>query len=100
MRYLDTVPFDLDPFQLSACESVEQGRGVLVAAPTGAGKTAVAEFAIFAALQDPVAKVFYTTPMKALSNQKYTELVEVYGPREIGLLTGDTSINPHARVVI
>jgi Superfamily II RNA helicase len=55
-RYLDTVPFDLDPFQHSACESVEQGRGVLVAAPTGAGKTAVAEFAIFAALQDPVAK--------------------------------------------
>jgi len=73
---------------------------VLVAAPTGAGKTLVAEFAIYLALQQPLVKVFYTTPMKALSNQKYTELVERYGASEIGLLTGDTSINPHARVVI
>lgn len=98
--FVETIPFDLDPFQHSACESVEQGRGVLVAAPTGAGKTAVAEFAIYLALQDPDAKVFYTTPMKALSNQKYTELVEAHGASEVGLLTGDTSINPHARVVI
>ena len=96
----DTLAFDLDAFQVSACESVEAGRGVLVAAPTGAGKTAVAEFAIFLALGQPETKVFYTTPMKALSNQKYTELVEVYGHDKIGLLTGDTSINPHARVVI
>ena len=73
---------------------------MLVAAPTGAGKTLVAEFAIFLALGQPRVKVFYTTPMKALSNQKFTELVEAYGASEIGLLTGDTSINPHARVVI
>lgn len=98
--YRDTLAFDLDPFQVASCESVEAGRGVLVAAPTGAGKTAVAEFAIFLALQTTDAKVFYTTPMKALSNQKYTELVEQYGASQIGLLTGDSSINPHARVVI
>jgi len=98
--YRETLPFDLDDFQVSSCQSVEAGRGVLVAAPTGAGKTAVAEFAIFLALQQPLVKVFYTTPMKALSNQKYTELVERYGPEEIGLLTGDTSVNPHARIVI
>ena len=98
--YRETLAFDLDPFQVASCESVEAGRGVFVAAPTGAGKTAVAEFAIFLALQTTEAKVFYTTPMKALSNQKYTELVEVYGASQIGLLTGDTSINPHARVVI
>ncbi|MDR9396658.1 DEAD/DEAH box helicase [Pontimonas sp.] len=98
--YRESLAFDLDPFQIASCESVEAGRGVLVAAPTGAGKTAVAEFAIFLALQTRTAKVFYTTPMKALSNQKYTELVEEYGASQIGLLTGDTSINPHARVVI
>jgi len=98
--YRETLAFDLDDFQITSCESVESGRGVLVAAPTGAGKTAVAEFAIYLALQQPLVKVFYTTPMKALSNQKYTELVERYGPDEIGLLTGDTSVNPHARVVI
>ncbi len=98
--YRESIAFDLDSFQVAACQSVESGRGVLVAAPTGAGKTAVAEFAIFLALRQPLVKVFYTTPMKALSNQKYTELVERYGHEEIGLLTGDTSINPHARVVI
>ena len=99
-KYRQSVSVDLDPFQEHSCRAVEDGRGVLVAAPTGAGKTLVAEFAIFLALQQPLVKVFYTTPMKALSNQKYTELVERYGATEIGLLTGDTSINPHARVVI
>lgn len=98
--YRDTLPFDLDDFQFLAAQAVEAGRGVLVAAPTGAGKTAVAEFAIFLALQTSAVKVFYTTPMKALSNQKYTELVERYGAGEIGLLTGDTSVNPGARIVI
>ena len=95
-----SLSFDLDPFQIQSCESVESGRGVLVAAPTGAGKTIVAEFAIHLALQQAEVKVFYTAPMKALSNQKYQELVERYGYSEIGLLTGDTSINPGARVVI
>jgi ATP-dependent RNA helicase HelY len=95
-----SLSFDLDPFQIQSCESVESGRGVLVAAPTGAGKTIVAEFAIHLALQQAEVKVFYTAPMKALSNQKYQELVERYGYSEIGLLTGDTSINAGARVVI
>ena len=63
--------FDLDPFQLSACNAIDDGRSVLVAAPTGAGKTVVAEFAIFLAMQSSATKVFYTAPMKALSNQKY-----------------------------
>jgi ATP-dependent RNA helicase HelY len=99
-RFREIQPFDLDPFQIQACESVEAGRGVLVAAPTGAGKTIVAEFAIHVAMAQPDVKVFYTTPMKALSNQKFQELVEAYGPDRVGLLTGDTSINPRAQVVI
>ena len=92
--------FDLDPFQIAAGDALDQGRSVLVAAPTGAGKTIVAEFAIWLAMRQPTAKVFYTTPMKALSNQKYQELVDVYGETEVGLLTGDTNVNPRARVVV
>jgi ATP-dependent RNA helicase HelY len=99
-QFRHRIAFDLDPFQMSACESVEAGKGVLVAAPTGAGKTIVAEFAVFLALSQANVKVFYTAPMKALSNQKFQELVATYGPEEIGLLTGDTSINPRARIVI
>jgi ATP-dependent RNA helicase HelY len=93
-------PFPLDPFQLESCRSLEQGHGVLVAAPTGAGKTVVADFAVYLAQQNLDDKVFYTTPMKALSNQKFQDLVAVYGPDAVGLLTGDTSINPTARIVI
>ncbi|MDQ1608359.1 MAG: ATP-dependent helicase HelY [Microbacteriaceae bacterium] len=92
--------FDLDPFQRNACARLEEGRSVLVAAPTGAGKTIVAEFAVYLAMQEPSAKVFYTAPMKALSNQKFQELVAEYGPDEVGLLTGDTNINSHARIVV
>jgi ATP-dependent RNA helicase HelY len=92
--------FDLDEFQLAACASIEHGNSVLVAAPTGAGKTIVAEFAIFLAMQERQDKVFYTAPMKALSNQKFQELVAEYGPDEVGLLTGDTNINSTARVVV
>ncbi|MGW8433144.1 DEAD/DEAH box helicase [Curtobacterium sp. Csp2] len=92
--------FDLDPFQTAACDALDQGRSVLVAAPTGAGKTIVAEFAIWLAMRQPTPKVFYTTPMKALSNQKYAELVQAYGESEVGLLTGDTNVNPRARVVV
>jgi ATP-dependent RNA helicase HelY len=94
------LKFDLDPFQRSACARLEEGRSVLVAAPTGAGKTLVAEFAVYLAMQEPNAKVFYTAPMKALSNQKFQELVAEYGADEVGLLTGDTNINSHARVVV
>ncbi|MEO7015833.1 MAG: DEAD/DEAH box helicase [Leifsonia sp.] len=92
--------FELDPFQLEACASLENGRSVLVAAPTGAGKTIVAEFAVFLAMREASAKVFYTAPMKALSNQKYQELVEEYGPESVGLLTGDTNVNSRARIVV
>lgn len=92
--------FDLDHFQIASCESVEDGRGVLVAAPTGAGKTIVAEFAVYLAMHQAQVKVFYTTPMKALSNQKFQELAATYGQAEVGLLTGDSSVNPRARIVV
>ena len=94
-----TLEFELDDFQRQACRSLQEGRGVLVAAPTGAGKTIVGEFAIYLALQRGL-KAFYTTPIKALSNQKFTELTEKYGPGNVGLLTGDTSINGDAQVVV
>jgi len=94
------MPFGLDPFQRQACEAIEAGSSVLVAAPTGAGKTVVAEFAIHMTMEAPTGRVFYTTPMKALSNQKHRELTEVYGPASVGLLTGDTSINGDARIVV
>lgn len=92
--------FDLDAFQIAACTAFEEGKSVLVAAPTGAGKTIIAEFAIFRAMQDATSKVFYTAPMKALSNQKFQELVAEYGPDEVGLLTGDTNVNSGARIVV
>jgi ATP-dependent RNA helicase HelY len=97
--FVRTLEFELDDFQRQACRSLQEGRGVLVAAPTGAGKTIVGEFAIYLALQRGL-KAFYTTPIKALSNQKYTELADKYGPANVGLLTGDTSINGEARVVV
>lgn len=99
-EFVRVQPFPLDPFQLESCRSLEQGHGVLVAAPTGAGKTVVADFAVYLAQQNLDDKVFYTTPMKALSNQKFQDLVAVYGTDQVGLLTGDTSINPTARIVI
>ena len=92
--------FDLDPFQRASCGALDEGRSVLVAAPTGAGKTVVAEFAVFLAMQEPGAKVFYTTPIKALSNQKFQEFVDVWGSDSVGLLTGDTNINSGARIVV
>ena len=92
--------FELDPFQIEACEALEDGRGVLVAAPTGAGKTVVAEFAVHLTLARPHGRVFYTAPIKALSNQKFREFATRYGEEAVGLLTGDTSVNPSARVVV
>lgn len=91
--------FELDPFQIESCRALESGHGVLVCAPTGAGKTVVGEFAVHLAL-DAGRKCFYTTPIKALSNQKYSELVERYGADAVGLLTGDSSINSNAPVVV
>ncbi len=91
--------FPLDDFQLRACRELEAGRGVLVAAPTGSGKTLVGEFAVHLARQQG-RKCFYTTPIKALSNQKYADLVARYGPDDVGLLTGDNSVNGEAPVVV
>lgn len=92
--------FDLDDFQREACNALESGSSVLVAAPTGAGKTSVAEFAVYLLMRQPVGRLFYTTPIKALSNQKFLELRSQWGVDQVGLLTGDTSVNPHARVVV
>ena len=92
-------PFDLDPFQHEACEALERGSGVLVCAPTGAGKTVVGEFAVHLALAQG-RKCFYTTPIKALSNQKFNDLVHRHGADKVGLLTGDNSINGDAPVVV
>ncbi len=91
--------FPLDDFQVRACQEVEDGRGVLVAAPTGSGKTIVGEFAIHLALATG-RKCFYTTPIKALSNQKYNDLVARYGEDQVGLLTGDNSVNGEAPMVV
>jgi ATP-dependent RNA helicase HelY len=92
-------PFPLDDFQRRACHEIEEGRGVLLAAPTGSGKTVVGEFAIHLA-RSTGRKCFYTTPIKALSNQKFNDLVERYGPEDVGLLTGDNVVNSEAPVVV
>ena len=98
-RFAAGLGFGLDPFQRQACAALEAGRGVLVAAPTGAGKTVVGEFAVHLALAAG-RKAFYTTPIKALSNQKYAELCRRHGSDRVGLLTGDSSINSEAPVVV
>lgn len=92
-------PFELDEFQKEACGCISQGKSVVVCAPTGAGKTVIAEHAIHCALEKGE-KVFYTTPLKALSNQKYNDFSEKYGADKVGLLTGDTSINRNAQIVV
>ena len=97
--FADGYGFAFDDYQREACAHVEAGSGVLVAAPTGAGKTIVGEFAVFLALEQG-RKCFYTTPIKALSNQKYADLVRRHGADRVGLLTGDSSINSEAPVVV
>ena len=91
--------FPFDPFQRAACEFLEGGSSVLVAAPTGAGKTVVGEFAAWFALTGG-GKAFYTTPIKALSNQKYGDFLGAYGADKVGLLTGDNSVNGDAPIVV
>ena len=95
-----TEAFALDPFQQQAIAAIDRGESVLVAAPTGAGKTVVAEHAVARVLEAPTGRVFYTTPIKALSNQKYGDLVRRHGADDVGLLTGDNSINGDAPVVV
>lgn len=97
--FVSVLSFELDPFQREACEALEDGHGVLVCAPTGAGKTVVGEFAVHLALGQG-AKCFYTTPIKALSNQKFADLTARYGADKVGLLTGDSSINGDSPVVV
>ncbi|MYZ36708.1 MULTISPECIES: DEAD/DEAH box helicase [unclassified Streptomyces] len=97
--FREMYDFALDPFQIEACQALEGGKGVLVAAPTGSGKTIVGEFAVHLALAKG-RKCFYTTPIKALSNQKYADLAKRYGADKVGLLTGDNSVNSEAPVVV
>ncbi|GAB2794400.1 DEAD/DEAH box helicase [Streptomyces daliensis] len=97
--FRDLYDFDLDAFQVEACQALEAGKGVLVAAPTGSGKTIVGEFAVHLALTQG-RKCFYTTPIKALSNQKYNDLAKRYGADRVGLLTGDNSVNSDAPIVV
>src|SRR5436189_156887 len=99
VRFSRAYPFPLDQFQRTAIEALHGGESVLVAAPTGSGKTVVAEFAVERALSHR-RKAFYTTPLKALSNQKYGDFMSRYGAGRVGLLTGDNSINSEAPVVV
>ena len=101
LEYFESrLEFPLDEFQRTACRQLEDGRSVLVAAPTGSGKTVVAEFAVMLARRERDARVFYTTPIKALSNQKFHELCDEYGEEEVGLLTGDVNVRGDAPVVV
>ena len=99
VEFSDSFDFPLDDFQIKSLHYVEDGNGLLVAAPTGAGKTVVGEFAAYLALRKGK-KCFYTTPIKALSNQKFTEFVAKFGEENVGLLTGDTNINSEAPVLV
>ena len=98
-EFAAAYPFALDAFQVRALDALDAGRSVLVAAPTGSGKTVVAEYAVAKALAEG-GKAFYTTPIKALSNQKFGDLGRLYGVEKVGLLTGDNSINGDAPVVV
>jgi ATP-dependent RNA helicase HelY len=97
--FLRRFSFALDPFQIEAINAISAGESVVVAAPTGSGKTVVAEYAIDVALAEGK-RAFYTTPLKALSNQKFHDLVAVHGAQNVGLLTGDNVVNGDAPVVV
>src|SRR5271156_5487420 len=92
-------PYKLDDFQLEAIKHLQEGKNVVVCAPTGAGKTAIAEYAVAMVMQSGK-RCFYTTPLKALSNQKFHDFQVMYGEDKVGLLTGDMSINRDAPVVV
>jgi DNA-binding NtrC family response regulator len=91
--------FALDPFQLDAIRAIQDGKSVIVSAPTGSGKTLVAEFAIHATLARQ-RRIAYTTPLKALSNQKYADFCRQFGSEHVGILTGDVKVNARASVVV
>ncbi len=94
-----SFPFELDDFQKEAFKHINNDKSVVVCAPTGAGKTVIAEHAIHKAIENGK-RVFYTTPLKALSNQKYSDFSSKYGINNVGLLTGDTSINRDAQIIV
>ncbi len=96
---LEGLPFSPDPFQVEALASIHAGRSVVVTAPTGAGKTLIADGAIALTLGEG-RRSFYTTPIKALSNQKFNDLIAVHGPERVGLLTGDNVINGDAPIIV
>lgn len=98
-RFENTYDFPFDAFQRRACEALAGGSSVLVAAPTGSGKTVVGEFTAWLAMRTG-GKAFYTTPIKALSNQKFSDLSSLHGAENVGLLTGDNSINGDASIVV
>src|SRR3989454_10095455 len=98
-RFQARYPFPLDDFQVEACRAIAAGQSVIVSAPTGAGKTLVAEFAIQAALETGK-RIAYTTPLKALSNQKFADFTRAFGEDVVGILTGDVKVNPQGRVLI
>jgi ATP-dependent RNA helicase HelY len=98
-RFTDGLGFGLDPFQVDAINAIDEHVNVLVSAPTGSGKTLIANYAIGRVLERGE-RAFYTTPLKALSNQKYNELSAIFGAQRVGLLTGDTSLNHGADVIV
>jgi superfamily II RNA helicase len=98
-RFRARFSFPLDDFQLEAIRAIQAGQSVIVSAPTGAGKTLVAEFAIQAALEEGK-RLAYTTPLKALSNQKFADFTRAYGADVVGILTGDVKVNPGGRVLV
>src|SRR6266478_9456941 len=98
-RFQARYPFPFDDFQVEACRAIAAGQSVIVSAPTGAGKTLVAEFAIQAALETGK-RIAYTTPLKALSNQKFGDFTRAFGADAVGILTGDVKVNPHGRVLV
>ncbi len=95
----EVFPFPLDDFQLEAIDALIQGNSVVVSAPTGSGKTLIGEYAIYRAIKHGQ-RVFYTTPLKALSNQKLRDFREQFGKQNVGLMTGDLSLNRDAAVVV
>lgn len=101
--FLATLPWPADSFQVEAIDKLERSHGVLVSAPTSSGKTVVSDYAVWKALTSGDAgdhRVIYTTPLKALSNQKYRDLCRAHGEEKIGLVTGEHTINEDAPVVV
>src|SRR5437016_7058372 len=94
-QFQETRPWPLDPFQIEAIEKLDSHQGVLVSAPTSSGKTVVADYCNFRAMREGV-KVIYTTPLKALSNQKFRDFRQEFGDDGVGLVTGENTINDDA----